>query len=125
MKTLLTIFVLFFSSSVLAENFVYHCNFHTYFKNSNDEEWKNKYIKYTFASNNNETISIYDHEIKITYFFTLEILTKNSQLIAMYTDSSALKTLVIDRENSFGTYAIFYTDGSDSGQYGLGKCNLQ
>tara|TARA_B100001964_G_C13723689_1_gene375718 strand:- start:68 stop:274 length:207 start_codon:yes stop_codon:yes gene_type:complete len=68
---------------------------------------------------------MYDHEIKVTYSEKLDIILENSQLVAMYSDSSKIKTLVIDRLNSYGTYSISYTDGYAHGQYGTGECILQ
>ena len=126
-KLLILLFSLFFlsSPSVFAENFIYHCNFETYFKNSASEPWDNKYIKYTFTSNNNKTISIYDHELDLTYQESLTIYSQNPQLIALYQGPNFFETLVIDKENSFGTYATSFTDDTISGQYGIGKCYLQ
>ena len=126
-KLLILLFSIFFlsSTSVFAENFVYHCNLETYFKNSAGEPWDSKYIKYTFTLNNNKTISVYDHEINLTYQESLTIYSQNPQLIALNQDPLFFDTLVIDKENSFGTYATSYTDNTISGQYGIGNCYLQ
>ena len=126
-KLLLLLFSLFFlsSPSVFAENFIYHCNFDIYFKNFDDNQWTNKYNKLTYSSNNNKTISIFNHGINITYPFSLIIKSQNPHLVAEYQDSIAFRTLVIDRENNYGTYAVSYTDGKTHGEYGIGECKLQ
>ena len=127
MKKLLGILVLglLWCNVGFAENFIYRCNFDTQYKNKDAIEWKNKNISFTFKSINNETISIYDHEIKVTYSGKLDIILENTQLVAMYSDTSMIKTLVIDKLNSYGTYSISYIDGGAHGQYGIGKCILQ
>jgi hypothetical protein len=126
-KLLVLLFSLFFlySSSIFADNFIYHCNFETYFKNSESEPWDNKYIKYTFTLKNNRTISIYDHELDLTYPESLTIYSQNPQLIGLYQEPTFFETLVIDEENSFGTYTTSFTDNTFSGQFGMGKCYLQ
>ena len=68
---------------------------------------------------------MYDHQIALTYSFSLKIYSQNPHLIAQHQDSTGFRTLVIDKANNFGTYAISYTDGNNHGQYGFGQCNLQ
>ena len=125
-KLLILLLSLFFliSPSVFAENLVYHCNIDTYFKNTGDNKWNNKYIKYTFTINNN-SISVYDHEIDSTYSGTLSIYSQNPELIGINQTSRYFETLVIDKDNSVATYSTSYVDGNVHGQYGIGKCKLQ
>jgi len=126
-KLLILLFSLFFlsSPSVFAENFIYHCNLDTYYKNSEAESWQNKYIRFTFTANNNN-ISIYDHEYNFTYpDKNLIIYSENPQLVAIYQDSSQFSSLVIDKPNNFGTYTISYSNGNFAGQFGMGRCYLQ
>ena len=128
-KLLILLFSVFFllsSPSVFADDFIYHCNLETYYKNSADEPWDNKYIKYTYTLNNDNTISIFNHGLGFTSFTAPKIYKQNSALIiALYQDSTKFNSLVIDRLNSYGTYSISYTDGYAHGQYGTGECILQ
>ena len=63
-----------FCNFAFAKNFTYHCNLNTQFINKNDKYWKNKNMKFSFNSIDNKTISIFDHEIEITYQSKLDIL---------------------------------------------------
>ena len=126
-KLLILLFSLFFlsSPSVFANNLIYHCDLDTTYKISDSKKWKNKFISYTFTSNN-DTIEIYDHEINVTYPLHLNINLENSQLlIAESRDSVFFETLVINKENSFATYAISAIDASYAGSYSEGKCYMQ
>jgi hypothetical protein len=87
-----------------AKNFKYICNLDTQFINKEDDKWINKNMKLTFSSSNNETISIFDHEIDIAF------------------DENSIDILVIDRLNDTATYSLSYIDGYKHGQYGFGKC---
>tara|TARA_B100001250_G_scaffold395793_1_gene401093 strand:- start:585 stop:929 length:345 start_codon:yes stop_codon:yes gene_type:complete len=107
-----------------AQNFTYHCNLNTQFMNQN-ENWRNKNMKLSFNSTDNKSISIYDHEIEVTYQKKLEILENDHRLFAMTMEKSKIRTLIIDKQNNFATYSLSYTDGAEHGQYGIGKCRLQ
>ena len=108
-----------------AENFTYHCNLNTQFMNKGTTKWQNKIIKYSFISTDNKTISIFDHEIEVTYTDKLNIIWNDLQLLAINTNKKKIRTLVIDKLNNFATYSLSYTDGEEHGQYGIGKCKLQ
>ena len=124
-KLLILLFSIFIlsSPSVFAEDLVYHCNLETYFTNDGNE-WFNKKIRYTFTFSNN-TVSIYDHEIDLTYSKTLSIYSKSPNLIAIGQFTNNFETLVIDKKSSIATLSYSYTDYSISGSYGIGKCKLQ
>ena len=107
-----------------AQDFTYHCNLNTQFMNTGDK-WRNKNIKFSFNSTNNKTISIYDHEIELTYSKNLDILENNDRLFAMTMEKNKIRTLIIDKQINFATYSLSYTDGKEHGQYGIGKCKLQ
>ena len=124
-KLLLLLFPLFFLSSppVLAKDLVYHCNLETYYTNDGNE-WFNKKIRYTFTFSNN-SVSIYDHEIDLTYNRQLSIYSQSPNLIAIGQFTDLLETLVIDKKSSNATLSYSYTDYSISGSYGIGPCKLQ
>jgi len=82
-------------------------------------------MKFSFNSIDNKTISIFDHEIEITYQSKLDILKNDSRLIAMTLEKNKIRTLIIDKQINFATYSLSYTDGGEHGQYGIGKCKLQ
>tara|TARA_B100000029_G_scaffold258168_1_gene254859 strand:+ start:592 stop:876 length:285 start_codon:yes stop_codon:yes gene_type:complete len=93
--------------------------------NHNEKKWKNKNMKLSFNSTDNKTISIFDHEIELTYQSKLDILTNDLRLIAMTMEKNKIRSLIIDKQNNFATYSLSYTDGAEHGQYGIGKCKLQ
>ena len=98
-KLFLYIFpVLMFCNFAFAKNFTYHCNLNTQFINKNDKYWKNKNMKFSFNSIDNKTISIFDHEIEITYQSKLDILKNDSRLIAMTLEKNKIRTLIIDKQ---------------------------
>ena len=130
MKKLVVLIFTFFllsSLSVFANNAVYHCKLDTSYKTKSSEEWKIKFINYTFTVKTNNTIEIYDHEIGLIYDDALKVLLDDSQLlIGLFRDSVTFETLVINKhKNRLGTYSISYLDGTRNGIYGMGKCNLQ
>ena len=96
--------------------------------NQGEKNWRNKYINYSFNSTDNKTISIFDHEIEVTYQKKLNILQNDFRLFAMADYSASemniITTLVIDKQTNFATYSVSYT-GGESGQYGIGKCKSQ
>ena len=108
---------------VLAKDLVYHCNLETYYTNDGNE-WFNKKIRYTFTFSNN-SVSIYDHEIDLTYNRQLSIYSQSPNLIAIGQFTDLLETLVIDKKSSNATLSYSYTDYSISGSYGIGPCKLQ
>ena len=119
---------LIFGNFGFAQNFTYHCKINTQFMNQGEKNWRNKYINYSFNSTDNKTISIFDHEIEVTYQKKLNILQNDFRLFAMADYSASemniITTLVIDKQTNFATYSVSYT-GGESGQYGIGKCKSQ
>ena len=124
-KLLILLFSLFFFSCppVLAKDLVYHCNLETYYTNDGNE-WFNKKIRYTFTFSNN-SVSIYDHEIDLTYRRPLSIYSQSPNLIAIGQFTDHFDTLVVDKKSSNATLSYSYTDQSISGSYGIGPCKLQ
>ena len=59
--------ILMFSNFGFAQNFTYHCKLDTQFMNKGETIWRNKFINFSFKSTDNKTISIFDHEIEVTY----------------------------------------------------------
>ena len=124
MKKILLLIFFLSSTPVFAINTIYHCNLDTSFKNAGDEEWSDKFIRFTFTIKGN-VISVYDHEIDYTYSGVFEIKQQNSELIsATRMGKLSIDTLVIDKVNRRAIYSVGYIDGTHSGQYGIGKCNL-
>ena len=71
-----------------AKNFKYICNLDTQFINKEDDKWSNKNMKLTFSSNNNETISIFDHEIDLSYSKKLDVMIDDDQILDIHNDSN-------------------------------------
>ncbi len=117
--------ILMFCNLGFAKNFTYHCNLNTQFMNQDEKNWRNKNIKFSFNSTDNKTISIFDHQIEVTYQTKLNILENDLRLFAMTMEKRKIRTLIIDKEINFATYSLSYTDGAEHGQYGIGKCKLQ
>ncbi len=117
--------ILTICNTAFASNFTYHCNLNTQFMNQSEKNWKNKNMKLSFNSIDNKTISIYDHEIEVTYRTKLDIFKNDVRLVAMTVEKNKIRTLIIDKQINFATYSISYTDGEEHGQYGIGKCKLQ
>ena len=124
MKTLMTLFVLFFSSSVFANIYNYHCDLNIVYKNSGSFKWEDKYTKFTFTIYDNDILKIYDHEINLTYLDEF-IISSNNPLIAIYADQFEVSTIVIDIFTGQTTYSISYLDDIDHGQYAIGNCIKQ
>ncbi len=125
-KLYLYIFLIsIFCNVGFAQSFTYHCNLDTQFINKGEKNWKNKYIKFSFTSTDNKTISIFDHEIEVTYQKKLDILENDLRLFAITMEKSKIRTLIIDKQNNYATYSLSYSDGAEHGQYGIGKCKLQ
>tara|TARA_B100001248_G_scaffold204731_1_gene158857 strand:- start:1078 stop:1461 length:384 start_codon:yes stop_codon:yes gene_type:complete len=116
--------ILMFSNFGFAQNFTYHCKLDTQFMNKGETIWRNKFINFSFKSTDNKTISIFDHEIEVTYKKKLNILSNDNRIFAITMEKSLIKTLIIDKQSNFATYSLSYTDGERTGQYGIGKCKL-
>jgi hypothetical protein len=122
-KLYLYVFLLLIFCNVgFAKNYKYICNLDTQFINKEDDKWINKNMKLTFSSNNNETISIFDHEIDLSYSKKLDVMIDDDQILAVSFEENSIDILVIDRLNDTATYSLSYIDGYNHGQYGFGKC---
>jgi len=123
MKVVITLLVLFFSTSLLSKEIIYHCDMNVVFKSNFDSDWSNKNKVMTFTINNKK-IKIYDHDIKLTYYDELNVFYQRNQIIASQNDSSHFQSFAIDTQTGQGTYSIsWYKEGA--GEYMTGKCYKQ
>ena len=80
MKVVTTLLVLFFSTSLLSQEIIYHCDMNVVYKSNFDSDWSNKNKVMTFTINNKK-IKIYDHGIKLTYLEELNVFTNVIKLL--------------------------------------------
>ena len=81
-------------------------------------------MKYSFALSN-KSVSIYDHEIQLTYNVKLSVFKEHPFMFAMYQDEGENITLYIEKKTGIATFSYSFTQGNISGQYSLGNCTLQ
>ena len=123
MKVVTTLLVLFFSTSLLSQEIIYHCDMNVVYKSNFDSDWSNKNKVMTFTINNKK-IKIYDHGIKLTYLEELNVFYQRNQIIASQNDSSQFQSFAIDIQSGQGTYSISWYKGG-MGEYMTGKCYKQ
>ena len=123
MKVVTTLLVLFFSTSLLSQEIIYHCDMNVVYKSNFDSDWSNKNKVMTFTINNKK-IKIYDHGIKLTYLEELNVFYQRNQIIASQNDSSQFQSFAIDTQSGQGTYSISWYKGG-MGEYMTGKCYKQ
>jgi len=127
MRALNCFLLLFFvicSPSVFSEE-LYHCKLKTHWKNFDDDEFKQKDSLLTFKIKDNNTISIFNHSIELTYGEPLRIRSYNPVVIAEFQDSDNIRLLVLDRRNNLATYSVTYINGNYGGEWRLGRCSPQ
>ena len=124
MKILLVPIILFFSTTLLAQKIIYHCDMNVVYRLDFDSDWSNKNKVMTFTISNKK-IKIYDHSIKLTYSTELNVFFKQDQIIAYYNDLNQFETFAIDIQSGQGTYSISWYDGTGVGEYMTGICHNQ
>ena len=88
----------------LAYAFTYNCNLNARFKLGTDDDWKQKYIKFTISSSDEENVRIFDHEIEKYYTPDMTTLTtKDKKFIYAISipDYSGLESLIINKDDGY------------------------
>ena len=98
-----------------ANSFTYNCNLNSKFKLGTDNQWDQKYVKFTISSSGNEKIKIYDHEIESYYSPEMTIVYTDEKMINAVSidNSSGLEGLSINKKNGY-THLVFLSSKSST-----------
>ena len=106
----------------VADVFTYNCNLNTKYKSGTNDDWDQKYVKFTISSSDKETIKIFDHEIELYYSTEMTIITKDKKFIYAISipEYSGLESLIINKKN--GYTQLVFLDGNGGTTVHFGYC---
>ena len=107
---------------VFANNFNYTCSFETYFKNSDNDVWKNKNMIFNIY-NSGKILKMYNKGIN-RYYDDLKIVINNSnEVVASKIFPNSFESFVLNKNTLYAKYQNMYFDDIGGGEYSIGKCD--